>query len=124
MVLVVDDNVKAVELLAVALEWAGYRVLRAYGGAEGINLAKSNRPDVVILDLMMPEVSGFEVARALRECEHTARIPILILTAKDMTPEDHVRLSSDVSKIMAKASFSRSEVLAELRRAIAIRPTS
>ena len=117
-VLVVDDNVKAVELLATALEAEGYRVMRAYGGAEAIEVARSARPDLVILDLMMPEVSGFEVARALRESEHTARIPILVLTAKDLTAEDHARLNGDVSAILAKASFSTSELLAELRRAL------
>jgi CheY-like chemotaxis protein len=72
----------------------------------------------VILDLIMPEVSGFEVARALRETEHTARIPILVLTAKDLTAEDRARLNGDVSAILAKASFSTTELFAELRRAL------
>jgi len=117
-VLVVDDNVQAVELTATVLEAEGYRVLRAYGGAEAIEVARRARPDLVILDLIMPEVSGFEVARALRESEHTARIPILVLTAKDLTAEDHVRLNGEVSAILAKANFSASELLAELRRAL------
>jgi CheY-like chemotaxis protein len=117
-VLVVDDNVKALELVAAALEAEGYHVLRAYGGAEAIEAARSERPDLVILDLMMPEVSGFEVARALRDSEQTARIPILVLTAKDLTAEDRARLNGNVSAILAKASFSSSELLAELRRAI------
>jgi len=117
-VLVVDDNVQAVELVAAALEAKGYRVLRAYGGAEAIEVARRARPDLVILDLMMPEVSGFEVARALRDSEQTARIPILVLTAKDLTAEDRARLNGDVSAILAKASFSTSELLTELRRAL------
>jgi signal transduction histidine kinase/CheY-like chemotaxis protein len=117
-VLVVDDNAKSVALLATMLEAEGYAVLRAYGGAEAIAVARRNRPDLVILDLMMPVVSGFEVARALRESEHTARIPILVLTAKDLTAEDHARLNGDVSAILAKASFSPDALLAELRRAL------
>ena len=117
-VLVVDDNVQAVELVATALEAEGCRVMRAYGGAEAIEAARSALPDLVILDLMMPEVSGFEVARALRDSEQTARIPILVLTAKDLTAEDHARLNGDVSAIREKASFSTSELLAELRRAL------
>lgn len=120
-VLVVDDNPRAVELVAAALEAAGCRVMRAYGGAEAIEVARRARPDLVILDLMMPEVSGFEVARVLREAEHTARIPILVLTAKDLSAEDRARLNGDVSAILEKAGFSRSELMAELRRAIAIR---
>ena len=120
-VLVVDDNMKAVELVATVLEAEGYRVLRAYGGAEAIEAARNARPDLVILDLLMPEVSGFEVAHALRESEHTARIPILVLTAKALTAEDHVRLNNGGSAILAKASFSTSELLAELRRALPMR---
>ena len=96
----------------------GHRVLRAYGGAEAIEVARSARPDLVILDLMMPEVSGFEVVRALRESEPTAQIPILLLTAKDLTADDHVRLQGHVSVILTKASFNPSELLAEVRRAL------
>lgn len=117
-VLVVDDNVQAVEVLAAALESGGYRVLRAYGGAEAIEAARHAQPDLVILDLMMPEVSGFEVARALRESEPTARIPILVLTAKDLTAGDHARLDSDVSAILEKSDFRSDDLLAELRRAL------
>jgi PAS domain S-box-containing protein len=120
-VLVVDDNAKAVELLATMIEAEGFLVRRAYGGAEAIESVRRTPPDVVILDLMMPDVSGFEVARALRESAHTARIPILVLTAKDLTAEDRVRLSGEVSVIMAKASFSARELLAELRRALPVR---
>jgi DNA-binding response OmpR family regulator len=123
-VLVVDDNVKAVELLATLLETEGYQALRAYGGAEAIAMARAAPPDLVILDLMMPEVSGFEVARALRESEGTARVPILVLTAKDLSAEDHARLNGEVSAILDKASFNTSELLAELRRVIARRPAT
>jgi signal transduction histidine kinase/DNA-binding response OmpR family regulator len=117
-VLVVDDNVKAVQVLATALEAEGYRVMRAYGGAEAIQVTRSARPDLVILDLMMPEVSGFEVVHALRESEQTARIPILVLTAKNLSAEDHARLNGDVSVILTKSNFSRSDLLTELRRAL------
>jgi len=117
-VLVVDNNVKAVELLAAVLEAEGYRVLRAYGGAEAIEVAHRARPDLAILDLVMPEVSGFEVVHALRQSERTARIPILVLTARDLTAEDHARLKDNVTAILAKASFSPGDLLAELRRAL------
>ena len=81
-------------------------------------MAHSARPDLVILDLMMPEVSGFEVVQALRDSEQTARIPILVVTAKDLSAEDHARLNGAVSAIIKKSSFSRGELLAELRRAL------
>jgi CheY-like chemotaxis protein len=120
-VLVVDDNAKVVELVATVLEAEGFRVTRAYGGAEAIAAARGSRPDLVILDLMMPEVSGFEVARALRESEHTARIPILVLTAKDLTAADRALLSGQVGAVLAKGAFRSSELLAELRRALPTR---
>ena len=83
-----SDNVATA---AAVLRNQGYRVLSAYGGAEAIRVAGSEAPDLVILDLMMPGVSGFEVARALRALEPTARIPILVLTAKDLSAEDQAR---------------------------------
>lgn len=117
-VLVVDDNVQAVELVATMLQAEGYQVLRAYGGAEAIEVAKSAQPDLVILDLIMPEVSGFDVACALRETAEMARIPILVLSAKDFTAEDHARLNGNVSAILAKKNLNTNELLAELRRAL------
>lgn len=117
-VLVADDNVKAVEQVATTLEAEGYRVLRAYSGDEAIAAARREGPDLLILDLMMPEVSGFEVARALRESEQTARIPILVLTTGELGAEEHARLDSQVNEILAKADFNRSGLLAELRRAL------
>jgi len=123
-VLVVDDNVNAVEFVAGAVEAAGNRVLRAYGGAEAIAAARSERPDLVILDLMMPGVSGFDVARALRESESTAGIPILVLTAKDMTAGDRARLNGEICAILEKTSFSASALLGELRRALPKRAES
>ncbi len=122
-VLVVDDDPNAVELVASVLKAEGCRVMRAYGGAKAIEVVRRARPDLVILDLMMPEVSGFDVARVLRESEDTARIPILVLTAKDLTAEDRARLSGDVTAILEKGRFSRSDLLAELRRATAARRT-
>ena len=117
-VLVVDDNVKAVERVATTLQAEGYRVLRAYSGDEAIAAARRELPDLLILDLMMPEVSGFEVASALRDSEQTARIPILVLTTRELSAEERARLNSQVSEILAKADFNRSALLAELRRAL------
>jgi signal transduction histidine kinase/DNA-binding response OmpR family regulator/CHASE3 domain sensor protein len=118
-VLVVDDNLQTVDLVATALEAEGYHVQRAYGGREAIEAARRDPPDLAILDLMMPEVSGFDVARALRESIRTADIPIIIFTAKDLTAEDHARLNGEVSAILAKSSFDRSKLIAEIRRAMA-----
>jgi CheY-like chemotaxis protein len=72
-----------------------------------------------VLDLMMPEVSGFDVVAALTENPETARIPILVVTAKHITPEDRERLNGFVMSIMEKANFDRDRFIAEVRRAVA-----
>ena len=101
-VLMVDDDPAALELHAAALAPAGYEVMRAGGGAEGIDLARRHRPDVVVLDLMMPEVSGFDVLAALRADPQLRRIPVLVVTAKDLTPDDKELLNGRVAAIFAK----------------------
>jgi CheY-like chemotaxis protein len=117
-VLVVDDDPKAVQLIAVRIADLATTVLRAYGGREAIDAARQELPDVIVLDLMMPEVNGFDVVEALKEHPETACIPILVVTAKRITPEDHARLSGYVRTIMAKAEFDPDRLAAEIRRAM------
>jgi two-component system phosphate regulon response regulator PhoB len=81
-VLVVEDEKDVRDMLRLNLKAGGFDVLEAHNGAEGLAMAKSELPSVVILDLMMPEMSGTEVCRALRRNPATSRIPILMLTAK------------------------------------------
>lgn len=80
--LVVDDNRSLVRIVAGLLERHGFEVLVAFDGAEGLQKAESERPDLVILDVVMPKLDGYEVARLLQEDPDTARIPILMLTVK------------------------------------------
>jgi CheY-like chemotaxis protein len=118
-ILVVDDDPKAVELIAVRVLGLASTVLRAYGGQEAIDSARRELPDLIVLDLMMPEVSGFDVVAALCKDPETARIPILIVTAKPITPEDRQKLNGYVTSIMEKANFDRDHFIGEVRRAVA-----
>jgi CheY-like chemotaxis protein len=115
-VLVADDDPKAVELIAVHLASMGNAVLRAYGGSEAIALARREAPDLIVLDLMMPETSGFDVIEALREPPTMARIPIIVLTAKQVTAKDRVRLNDSVSAILEKTGFDHERFAAAIRR--------
>lgn len=120
-VLVVDDDPKAVEVIAAFLPAPAYAVVRAYGGQEAIALAQRLRPDLILLDLMMPEVNGFDVAEALQRNTATARIPILVITAKQITAHDRAVLNSNPGKviqIVEKTVFNRAGFVAEVRRAL------
>jgi CheY-like chemotaxis protein len=120
--LIVDDDPKAVDLIAVRLRGLVSTVLRAYGGVEAIEAARRELPDLIVLDLMMPEVSGFDVVEALKLDPGTARIPVLVLTAKAISAEDRIRLNGYVTAIMEKADFDRDRFKAEVRRAMSGRP--
>jgi CheY-like chemotaxis protein len=116
--LVVDDDARAVELVARPLQQLGCVVLRAYGGAEGIELARRCGPDMIMLDLEMPEVSGFEVVDALKRDPATAGIPIVIVTARDLTPADRERLSGHIQELVDKTEFDEGRFIGEVRRAL------
>jgi len=81
-VLVVDDDPVILKLLEVNFEMEGFEVVRAADGFEGLERARAVRPDIVVLDVMMPRMTGYEVAKALREDEDTAHIPIIFVTAR------------------------------------------
>jgi CheY-like chemotaxis protein len=114
-VLVVDDDPKAVELIAARV--AGLAVHRAYGGREAIDAARRELPDLIVLDLMMPGVDGFEVVRALQEHPDTACIPILVVTAKQVTLEDRERLNGSVATVIEKTALDTERFAAEVRSA-------
>ena len=120
-VLVVDDDPKAVTLVSKHLEASGFEPVGAYGGAEALDLARGQSPALIILDLMMPTISGFDVVRALRADPTTADIPIIVLTAKLLTAEDRSILGSQVQQVLEKAEFLPASLLAEVRRALAKR---
>jgi PAS domain S-box-containing protein len=121
-VLVVDDNPAAVELTATRVLGEGGIVYRTYGGREAIDAARRERPDLIVLDLLMPDLDGFEVARALHEHPDTASIPILVLTAKQVTGEDRAALNGHVVAIMDKVECDQDRFGTELRRAASNRP--
>jgi signal transduction histidine kinase/CheY-like chemotaxis protein len=115
-VLVVDDDAANREWLRNVLEPAGFPVIQAAGGREAIVLAKSRRPSLVLLDLMMPDVNGFEVVKALRADPVTEQTPIMILTARHLTPADKRDLNGHVSTILGRGSNSAADLLDHLRR--------
>src|SRR5206468_12652917 len=87
-VLVVDDEEHITELVAMGLGYNGFDVERAASGREALTAIEQRRPDLVVLDVMLPDLDGFEVARRLRQTEGAGtRVPILFLTARDTTQD-------------------------------------
>ncbi len=121
-VLVVDDDRASVDLTALRVLGLASDVLRAYGGREAIDIARRELPDLIVLDLMMPDVNGFDVVDALKEHPDTASIPILVVTSKQVTAEDRAKLSGSVAAIMEKAELDQERFKAEVKRALARRP--
>ncbi len=120
-VLVVDDDPKAIEVIAAFLPSPAYAVVRATGGNEAIDLARRLLPDLILLDLMMPEVSGFDVVEALQASPDTAGIPVLVVTARHVTAMDRAALNCHAGQrlqIMEKAGFNSQRFAAEVRRAL------
>jgi signal transduction histidine kinase/CheY-like chemotaxis protein/CHASE3 domain sensor protein len=118
-VLVVDDEPANLDLLQALLEPEGFRVLKSSGGREGIEMARAQQPHLILLDLMMPEVTGFDVVEALRTDEATRSIPIMVLTAKELTIEDKAALNGHVAAIFQRNSLAGPELVAWLRGFVA-----
>jgi signal transduction histidine kinase/CheY-like chemotaxis protein len=117
-ILVVDDEASARDLLAGMLAPAGYDVVLAADGREGLARAREARPDVILLDLMMPGLSGFDVVSELKSQPTTAEIPILIVTAKEVTPEERALLNGHVAAILQKGALPAVELITWLRHAV------
>jgi signal transduction histidine kinase/CheY-like chemotaxis protein len=115
-VLAIDDDPVAIKLIETVLGEEGFTVVGVHSGAEGLQAARTEQPSVIILDLLMPETDGFEVVEKLRDDPSTAEIPIVILTAKSIAPEDRERLNAHVAHLAAKASFSPTEFVELVRR--------
>lgn len=110
-VLVVDDERRIVEIVKAYLERDGYKVVAAYDGKSAVDLVRKERPDLVVLDLMLPEISGWDVCRILRK---ESDVPIIMLTARDDTTDKIVGLELGADDYVTKP-FDPKEVTARVR---------
>jgi len=114
--LVIDDDIAVHTLLSEELGSLGFSLVPAYSGEEGLRVARDSSPDVIILDLMMPGLTGFDVAESLKEDPRTANIPILVLTSKEISSEDRELLHAKVSSFVQKGNSARDHLLREIKR--------
>ena len=123
LVLIVDDDALILDVIGGLLPSPAYAVVRANGGREAIILAQRLRPSLILLDLMMPDVNGFDVFEALQQHTETANIPILVLTTKKITAQDRALLHSHPDKgfrMGEKTGLYRNRFMAEVKRALAL----
>jgi CheY-like chemotaxis protein len=117
-ILIIDDEPALVELLTKTLLHEGFRVLRASNSRQGVEFATNYLPEVIILDLIMPEFDGVQVVEQLRAHPRTKNIPILINTGTVLNEEDRQRLAGHVQSITFKTE--RESLLTELERLSAL----
>jgi len=114
IVLVVEDDAPTREMLRRTLEKDGWKVAEAVNGREGLERIAAEVPALILLDLMMPEMDGFGFIHELRRRPDGRAVPVIVITAKDITPEDRRRLSGEVTKILQKDSMSREQLMTEV----------
>jgi CheY-like chemotaxis protein len=102
-------------MLMRLLKSASCEVALAKNGVEAMSRIEASLPDLMLLDLMMPEMDGFEVVAKVRDDARFRSIPIVIVTAKELTDEDRARLNGGVARVFRKGSIAREELLRELR---------
>jgi signal transduction histidine kinase/CheY-like chemotaxis protein len=125
-ILAIDDDPQVHTLLAATLGPAGYRVRGTTVPSEGIALAKSDPPDAILIDLMMPEMSGFEVIEQLIADPATRGIPVVVLTAAELTDDERIRLRRQVASIGEKGNVTEAELVSAIeavtRKPVAMAP--
>ncbi len=113
-VLIVEDDETTRQMLRKSLETNDFKVRTAHNGKDGLEKVKQFKPGLILLDLMMPEMDGFEFAERLREKKEWLDIPVVVITAKDLSKDDLTRLKGNVETIMQKGSYSKDELLTEV----------
>jgi len=114
-IVIIEDDPQATLLLRRILQTRGeYRVFEAYDGATGLELVRREHPDLILLDLMMPVMDGFKVLEVLKSDQDLSGIPVIVVTAKELTNVERQRLSGRVDKLIQKGSFTDKELLEEI----------
>jgi signal transduction histidine kinase/DNA-binding response OmpR family regulator/HAMP domain-containing protein len=117
-VLAVDDDPNALEIVRLSLGSMSYQVATVQDGKAGLDVALRDQPDIIILDLMMPGFSGFEVLQALRANPQTAAVPVIVISAKDLTPEEQLQLQAGAALFLQKGQFTADELIRSVQRVV------
>ena len=119
-ILAVDDDPALLTLLETILTHEGYEVELAADGASALAAVDHQHPDVILLDLMMPEMDGFSFVEALAASPAWAGVPVIVLTARELSAEERLRLQGHVSQVLQKGALNREELAREIRRGLTV----
>ena len=119
--MVVEDDGDQRHLVRSVLEQEGWQVIEAWNGAVALQLLEETTVELILLDLLMPEMDGFEFVAALKQRPEWHKIPVIVITSKDVTNEDRLRLSGQVQRILSKGGLDGPSLLSEVRQVIATR---
>jgi DNA-binding response OmpR family regulator len=117
-VLIVDDDEGTREVIRRALIREGWTVREAENGTAGLAELATAKPAVVLLDLMMPEMNGFQLVAEMQKNPAWRRIPVIVITARDLTVEDRARLDSGIETVLMKESFSPASLIERVRQVV------
>jgi diguanylate cyclase (GGDEF)-like protein len=115
-VLMIDDDPEIIQLIEAFLEAEGISLIKARNGETGFNLAIETHPDLIILDLLMPDVNGFEVIDRLKQHPTAKNIPVIICTGKDLTTEEKRILTGQIREVIHKGKSLREDLIYEVRK--------
>jgi len=123
-VLMVEDDAVQRERMLGWLERPPWIVREAANGREALSFLREERPDVILLDLMMPEMDGFEVVAALQKDPGWRDIPVIVITSLDLNAKDRERLNSGVQSVLVKDKFRPEDLVERIRRLVHSRPAA
>lgn len=117
-ILFIEDEAALQKTLGESLKHEGYEIISALDGESGFNLAKLQKPDLILLDLILPKVHGFEVLRKLKDTSETKEIPVIILTNLESMNDINKALELGATTYLVKASYSLEEVLEKVKKVL------
>jgi len=117
-VLFIEDEEALQRTLSDALREAGYDALSAYDGEQGLDVARTSKPDLILLDIILPRRSGFEVLEELKRSPETRDIPVIVLTNLERISDVERMLSLGATNYLVKANYELSDILAKIRHVL------
>ena len=118
LILIVDDEARMRRFMQMNLELEGYQVIEAGNGLEALDRVRDDLPDLVLLDVMMPEMDGFQFLDEFRRHDAWRTTPVIVITAKELTDEDRQRLNGYIERVLEKGAYSMEHLVQETCAAV------